>query len=387
MKTSKQYNIAIIFPNWYSFLNDTMESILAIHSIRSHCRFLNIVCNDFDQPVKFPNNYKPDGILVSYDDDLCDAPWLDKLGVPVVNIFNSLKKSHPSIGMDFRSVVRTAVEHFTQLNFEKIGFLGTSGSVYTQEFNLAFEEECAARDIPFWSINLPDGIDPGEWSRLEKEAPELKEKLLNPGGRTGIFTTHDVRGRVLIDFCTDLGVNIPRDVGVLGRFDTLAAKLSTPELSSIVAPTAKIGAQAMQLLINLIEGGEVENQHIQLEVNEIRVRASTVEDIDTDMIVLQARSIIRENACSGLTVDELVQSLSIKRSSFEKRYRTMTGSSPALHIREIRVEKARQLLLTTKRSVDEIASNVGFTDARPFVVFFKREIGETPGEFRKKFAK
>lgn len=364
-----------------------MEGILAIHSIRSHCRFLNFVTSDFSQPIELPQGYKPDGILVSYDDDKFDATWLDDLDVPVINIFSSLRKRHPSVGSNFRSMVTTAVEHFTQLNFEKIGVLGTSGSAFNQRMYEIFEEECSKRNLPFWSIDLPDGIQPGEWSHLEKNAPELKEKLLNPGGRTGIYTSHDVRGRLLIDYCADLGVNIPKEIGVLGRFDTINARLSTPELSSILMPTLQIGSQAMQLLINLIEGNKVETKHIELEIKEIRVRASTVAKADTDMVVLQARSIIRENACSGLTVDELVQSLPLARSTFEKRYRAMTGTSPALHIREVRLEKARQLLLTTKRTVDEIAYNIGFTDARPFVVFFKRETGETPGEFRKKFAK
>jgi len=387
MAATKQYNIAVIFPNWYTFLNDVMEGVLAIHGIRSHCRFHNIIAEDLSKPVEFPQGYKPDGILVSYDDDTYDAPWLDALGVPVVNIFSSVKKSHPTVGMAFHSVVKTAVEHFTQLNYEQIGMLGTKSAASTPMFYQALEEICSERDIPFWKMNLPDGIMPGESSRLEKEAPELKKKLLNPSARTGIFTLHDLRGRLLIDYCADLGVKVPEDIGVLGRFDTLNARLSTPELSSIVVPTSKIGSQAMRLLVNLIEEQKVDDLHINVEVKEVRVRASTVAKTDSDMVVLQARTMIRENACNGLTVNELVESLPLARSTFEKRYLAMTGSSAAQHIREIRVKAARQLLLTTQRNIDEIASNVGFTDSRPFVVFFKRETGETPGEFRKKFAK
>ena len=385
MKATKQYNIAVIFPNWYAYLNDIIEGLLAIHSIRSHCRFLNIISDDMNQPVEFPHGFKPDGILVSYDDDIVDAKWLDELGVPIVNIFSSIKKSHPTVGMDIQSVAVLAVDHFIQLNFEKIGMLGTHESSSTPKFYEAFGAECAKRKIPFWKIDFTDGVMPGEWARLEKEAPGLKQILLNPGGRTGIFTSQDMRGRLLIDYCRDLGVNVPEDIGVLGRFDTLNARLSTPELSSIVAPTTEIGTHAMQLLINLIEGESVQNPHIQVDVKQVKVRASTISEADPDMVVLHARTIIRNCSCNGLTVDELVQSLPIARSTFEKRYRAMTGSSAAHHIREIRVKTARQLLLTTKRPIDEIASDIGFNDARPFVVFFKRETGETPGEFRKKF--
>ena len=359
---------------------------MSIHSIRSHCHFLNFISHDFNKPLVFPKDYTPDGILVSYDDDLFQADWLDAMDVPVVNIFNSVKKHHPSVGLDYQSIAALAVEHFSNLNYTNIGVLGTNETLFTQDIYQAFTEECAKRDLPCWMISVPDGISPGDTDYFKKSAPDLKDKLLNSKGSTGVYTFHDIRGRLLVDYCADLGVKIPEEVGVLGRFNTLNARLCTPELSSIVVPTTKMGVQAMQLLINLIEGREIEDLHPRPKAQEIRVRQSTVGEKNPDMIVLQARSIIRENACSGLTVDELVQSLPLARSTFEKRYRAMTGASPAQHIREIRVETARQLLLTTQRTIDEIAFSVGFTDARPFVVFFSRETGETPGEFRKKFA-
>lgn len=363
-----------------------MEGVLAIHSIRSQCRFLNFISTNFSQPIEFPDGYKPDGILVSYDDDLFDAPWLDDLDIPIVNIFTSIKRSHPSVGIDFPSLAQTAVDHFRQLDFDEVGLIGTRHNDYTKEVRAAFVQECAAREIPFWSIDIPDGIKPGGWSKLELEAPELKERLLNQNTRTGIYAFHDMRGRILVDYCSDLGVKIPEKVGVLGRFDTLNARLCTPELSSIVAPASQIGGQAMRLLINLIDKTPVENNHPRVNVSEVRVRASTVSHTNPDMIVLQARTLIRENAGTGLTVDELVHILPIARSTLDKRYRALTGASPAQHIREIRVETARQLLLTTNKSIDEIASSIGFTDTRPFNVFFKREVGDNPGEFRNKFA-
>lgn len=385
-ESSKCYNIAVVLPDWYHFLTQVMEGVLAIHGIRSHCRFRNFISSDFTQPVDFPHGYKPDGILVSYDDELFDAQWLDELDIPVVNIFTSSKKKHPSVGVDLQSLAQAAIEHFAHLNFTEIGFLGTRGTPFTQIIDKMFMEECAKHGLPYWSIDLPDGIKTGAWASLEEEAPELRNRVLNPKGRTGIYAFHDMRARLLVEYCMDLGVKVPEDIGVLGRFDTINARLSTPELSSMVTPARQIGTSAIQLLVNLIEGAEVKDLHPMIEISEIRVRQSTVGKADPDMIVLQARTMIRENACKGLTVDELIQTLPLARSTFEKRYRALTGASPAQDIREIRVETARQLLLTTKKTVDEIAFEIGFTDSRPFVVFFKREVGDTPGEFRKKFA-
>jgi LacI family transcriptional regulator len=386
MEPTKRYDIAVIFPDWYSFLNEVMEGVLAIHSIRSQCHFRNFISTDFNQPADFPHGYQPDGILVSYDDDQFDAGWLDDLDIPVVNIFASNTQKHPTVSSDLESLARVAVDHFATLGFEEIGFLGTCDQPYSKIARQTFQDECDRRKLAFWAIDIPDGIKTGAWARLEEEAPELKDRLVNPNGRTGIYANHDMRGRLLVDYCTDLGVKVPEDIGVLGRFDSINARLCTPELSSVVLPAKQIGGQAMQMLINLIDQNEVENLYPSIKVSEVRVRASTVGQTDPDMIVLQARTMIRENACRGITVDELIQTLPLARSTFEKRYRALTGSSPAQDIREIRVTTARALLLTSKKTVDEIAYDVGFTDARPFVVFFKREVGETPGEFRKNLA-
>ena len=383
MANQKSYDIAVIFPEWYSFLNDVMESILGIRGIRHHCHFRNFVSKDFNLPVEFPQGYQPDGIICSYDDDSYEAEWLNALGIPIVNIFSSDKKTHPTVSSSYESVSKLVVDHFSALGYQEIGLLHTLGMATAEKMRQAFEEKCSKLNIPFWAIPVPDGIPAGDWSKLEQTAPGLKEKLLGCHRKTGIFTSHDTRGRLLADYCTELGIAVPDRVGILGRFDSINARLCTPELSSVIMPSKRIGTEAVQFLVQLIEGKEVANQHICVETSEIRVRESTVGKDNPDMIVLRARQLIREKSCEGITVDELAQALPIARSTFEKRYRALTGMSPAQEIRKIRENTARELLLTTQQSIEEIASNIGFTDPRPFVVFFKREVGMTPGEFRK----
>ncbi|NWK55848.1 substrate-binding domain-containing protein [Verrucomicrobiaceae bacterium N1E253] len=385
MGTDKRYDIAIIFPDWYAFLHDAMEGVLEIRGIRRHCHFRNFISKDFSQAVDFPKGYRPDGIIVSYDADHMDAPWLEELDIPVVNIFSSTNRIFPTVGVCPVSMAQTIVEHFSTLGFQTLGITGTIHQTHSSPVHQHIIEECTARGMDHWYVEVPDGIHAGAWHMLEEHAPDLKEKLLLSSAKTGVYTVHDMRGRLVADYCTELGIKVPEQVGILGRFDSINARLCTPELSSIVMPARQIGGQAIQLLIQLIDGSPVDELYPMVEVHEVRVRESTVGKSDPDMIALQARTIIREKACKGLTVDELIQSLPLARSTFEKRYRALTGSSPAQEIRKIRVEKARQLLLTSKKTIDEIAYEVGFTDPRPFVVFFKREVGETPGGFRKAY--
>lgn len=385
MTSNKRYDIAIILPDWYAFLHDVMEGVLETRGIRDHCHFRNFISKDFNQPIEFPKGYQPDGILVSYDDDHYDASWLNDFDIPIVNVFSSSTQAHPTVSACPRSMAKIVVEHFSTLGFKQVGVVGTKNQTYSSHVHQLIIEECKKKNLPFWYEEVPDGIMAGAWSQLEKNAPNLKKKLLHPEAKTGIYAIHDMRGRLLADYCTELGVRVPEDIGILGRFDTINARLCTPELSSVVIPGKQIGGRAMHLLMQLIEKQSVEDLNPLIKITELRVRESTVGKSTPDMIALQARTIIRENSCKGLTVDELIQALPLARSTFEKRYKALTGSSPAQEIRKIRVEKARKLLLTSKKTVDEIAYEVGFTDARPFVVFFKREVGQTPGEFRKTY--
>ncbi|BDS07897.1 XylR family transcriptional regulator [Oceaniferula spumae] len=382
MKSEKRYDIAVIFPDWYSFLHSVMYGILEIRGIRHHCNFRNFIHKDFSTAVEFPHNYQPDGVLASFDNEAYPALWLKGLKLPVVNVFSTENTDFPAIGLCNDSLATLVVDHFLALGFQEIGYLETESLHPGKEVHQLLEKKCAERNIPYWSLTVKDGIQAGSWSQLEESAPDLRERLLRKKRRIGIYTTHDMRGRLLADYCTELGLQVPEEVGILGRFDSINSRLCTPELSSIVMPGREIGELAIQTLVNLIEGKPI-THHQLVKASEIRVRESTVGRSNPDMIVLQARAMIREKACRGLTVDELTQSLPLARSTFEKRYRALTGSTPAQDIRQFRLQAARKLLLTTHKTIDEVASAIGFTDPRPFVVFFKREVGVTPGEFRK----
>ncbi|MGB0774619.1 MAG: helix-turn-helix domain-containing protein [Akkermansiaceae bacterium] len=384
---SKEYHIAVVFPKWYPLLNDIMEGILEIRGVRRRCHFRNFICSDFDEGVVFPDGYCPDGVISSFDNDIADASWLKQLNIPVVNIYTCERQDHASVGTDPASLAELVIDHFDSLSFDTVGCIATAGFPQSSKLTELFCSQCRARDIPFWSLEMPDGIMVGDNFDLDQIMPDLKDRLGHSGERVGIYTYHDMRGRILADYCLQKGLKIPEQVGILGRFDSINARLNTPELSSVVTPGRQMGGKAILLLIQLIDGEEPETLRITIDNNDIRTRESTAGHDQTDLEILRARSIIRDRACNGLTVDELVSLLSLSRSALEKRYRALRGVTPAQEIRQLRVEKASQLLRLTKRTVDEIAHKVGFNDPRPFVVFFKREAGMTPGEFRDEFGR
>jgi len=87
-------------------------------------------------------------------------------------------------------------------------------------------------------------------------------------------------------------------------------------------------------------------------------------------------------ADSDAGVEELAADMNLSRVQLYRKVKTITDSSPVEILRTARLNKAYQLLLTTDKSISEIAYSVGFTAPSYFTKCFKDEYGKVPGEVR-----
>src|SRR5260370_616039 len=67
-----------------------------------------------------------------------------------------------------------------------------------------------------------------------------------------------------------------------------------------------------------------------------------------------------------------------------RTFRDTFGETPHEYLTRVRVEKARQLLAVTGRSVTDVCFDVGFTSLGSFSTLFKRHGGESPAAFRRR---
>lgn len=86
---------------------------------------------------------------------------------------------------------------------------------------------------------------------------------------------------------------------------------------------------------------------------------------------------------SEVTVEDLASDMNLSRVQLYRKVKALTGSSPVELLRSARLSRAYQLLLTTDRSVSEVAYAVGFTAPSYFTKCFKEEYGMVPGDVRK----
>lgn len=85
---------------------------------------------------------------------------------------------------------------------------------------------------------------------------------------------------------------------------------------------------------------------------------------------------------SELNVDTLAADLGLGRSQFYRKIKALTNYSPVELLRRLRLQRARDLLTTTEKTVSEIAYEVGFSTPAYFTKCFRDAFGKTPTELR-----
>lgn len=96
----------------------------------------------------------------------------------------------------------------------------------------------------------------------------------------------------------------------------------------------------------------------------------------------QAKIIMNENVYKEIDPEELAQKLNLSYSWFRKMFKDYTGYAPAKYFQELKLRKAKQLLIETPHSVKEICFMLGYTSTEHFSNLFKKNTRLTPSEYR-----
>jgi LacI family transcriptional regulator len=232
---------------------------------------------------------------------------------------------------------------------------------------------------------LPASTDILGWeARGELEGEAIASWLQSLPRPVAVFACNDVRGRQIIDACNESGLSVPEEVAVIGvDDDEVICELCNPPLSSVQPDTMRLGYEGAALLDALMAGEAPPSETIFIPPKGIARRLSSEATAIDDRGVASAMQIIRDHACEGVAVQDVVKRLSISRSTLERRFFAAFGRSPAAEIERVRMSRAKLLLMETRYKLSKIAALTGYGTASQFATAFKRNTGLTPGEFRK----
>jgi transcriptional regulator GlxA family with amidase domain len=90
---------------------------------------------------------------------------------------------------------------------------------------------------------------------------------------------------------------------------------------------------------------------------------------------------VREDA-NGFSLDQAARATGTTKRTLARRLRNVLGKSPLSYVQDLRVERAVHLLRTSDRTLDEIASLVGYADSVTLRTLLRRRLGRSVREIR-----
>lgn len=106
-----------------------------------------------------------------------------------------------------------------------------------------------------------------------------------------------------------------------------------------------------------------------------------------DQAVKQAQAYIEKNLPEKMSVEELAGSVSVGRRTFERRFKHATNNTVLEYIHRVKMEAAKRSFESSRKNINEVMFDVGYTDTKAFRTMFRKITGLTPVEYRNKYNK
>jgi LacI family transcriptional regulator len=309
------------------------------------------------------------------------------LKMPVVGIEAEYGWSDPQWDIpyfctDNEAIGRLGAQELIERGLKRLAFCGIPPSRITgwsEQRQSAYENYAREAGVPC-SVFPGGASSSGSAAKVHKQLSEWLKLLEKP---VGLMACYDVRARHVLTACWESGLLVPEDVAVLGvDNDELMCELTSPTLSSIEQGSRTIGFQAAALLDQLMSGRKAESMKYVIPPEGIVTRRSSDALAIKDTDVAAALRFIRQRACEGIQVHDVVRAVAISRSALAARFKAVTGRTIHAEIQRVQIDRARQLVVTTDLPLNQVARQAGFDYLQHLITIFRRHTGLTPGEYR-----
>ncbi|HLS85761.1 MAG TPA: helix-turn-helix domain-containing protein [Burkholderiales bacterium] len=144
----------------------------------------------------------------------------------------------------------------------------------------------------------------------------------------------------------------------------------------LIARSAGVEAAMQAARINLIDWHDIGQQPFA------RLARSRQSE---DAVIGRCQEWIAEHYREPSPVAAMVRLSGLAERSFKRRFRLATGLSPLEYVHRLRLEEAKHALETTDAPIEAVAGEVGYEDAGFFSRLFRRSVGLTPAQYRRRF--
>ncbi|MCF7944678.1 MAG: LacI family transcriptional regulator [Spirochaetia bacterium] len=244
-----------------------------------HKYTINIILDKVEEEYKDLSTYvygkEVDGLVFSVS-PLGDPRFeeLKQKRIPFVLLNNKVSGMN-CVNSDPCKGTREAVRHAVSLGHRRLGYITGDLSYWDGRERLkAFTNVCREMD-------LQTEIAEGNFSKTS--GYRASDSLLNRDDPVSvIFCASDREAMGVFLYCKERGLEVPRDVSIIG-FDNLGpAKDTNPPLTTIHQPITKMGSEAVRILISIIEGETAPSENGELR------------SLDTGFIIRHSTGVCRQ---------------------------------------------------------------------------------------------
>lgn len=331
--------------------------------------------------VEWAKEWKADAIIARWDHE--GTNLLGTLNIPV--LLQNYKERSPyfsNLTGDYIGTGEMAAKFFIKRRYRNFAFYGNKGVVWSRERAEGFRREVEKSGGNYYYFES-ENLSGEEWGT---SYIELDEWLLSLPKPVGLFACDDSFALRVSQICTINNIRIPEEISLLGvDNDELICHLSDPPISSIVTDVEKGGYEAGRLIDRMISGEIKEPFNIIIQPTRFELRKSTEKyDIENEYIS-QVVNFIEDNFTTDIDIEGLTGLVPLSRRNLEVKFKEEMGTSIYQFILSCRIDYFANLLLTTDRTLFDLALESGFNDCKNISRIFKKMKGYTPIEYRKKY--
>jgi transcriptional regulator GlxA family with amidase domain len=104
-----------------------------------------------------------------------------------------------------------------------------------------------------------------------------------------------------------------------------------------------------------------------------------------DEPIKKAQEFIEANITEKISVEDLATKFAIGKRHFERRFKKATNNSPLEYIQRVKIEAAKKHLESSRKNINEVMYDVGYSDTKAFRTMFKKITGLSPVAYRNRY--
>lgn len=106
-----------------------------------------------------------------------------------------------------------------------------------------------------------------------------------------------------------------------------------------------------------------------------------------DEIIQQAQAYIESHLDEKVSMQDLASMFAVGRRNFDRRFIKATGNTPVEYLHRVKIESAKKSFETTRKTINEVMYEVGYSDIKAFRELFRKITGMSPIEYKHKYNK